>query len=59
MSIPKSAYKIKIGEFFCQVTTLLRKYVFFHFHGFTDFERALTLLLVKIFLNFENGKKAM
>jgi hypothetical protein len=34
--------------------TLLRKYVF---SGFTDFERAVTLLLV--LFNFENGKKAL
>ncbi len=33
--------------------------MFFNFPVFTDFERAVTLLLVKIFLNFENGKKAM
>jgi hypothetical protein len=39
--------------------TLLRKYVFFHFLRFTDFERAVTLLLVKIFLNFKNCSKAM
>jgi hypothetical protein len=39
--------------------TLLRKYVFFHFPGFTDVERAVTLLIIKIFLNFKNGKKAM
>ena len=39
--------------------TLLRKYVFVHFPGFTDFERAVTLLIIKIFLNFQNGKKAM
>jgi hypothetical protein len=39
--------------------TLLRKYVFFYFPGFTDFERAVTLLLVKIFLNFKNCKEAM
>jgi hypothetical protein len=32
---------------------------FFYFPGFTDFERAVTLLVVKIFLNFKNGKKAM
>ncbi len=35
--------------------TLLRKYVFFP--DFTDFERAVTLLLVKIILNFKNYKK--
>ncbi len=39
--------------------TLLRKYVFFNFPSFTDFERAVTLLLVKIILNFKNGKKAV
>ncbi len=39
--------------------TLLRKNVFFHFPGFTDFERAVTLLIIKIFLNFKNGEKAM
>jgi hypothetical protein len=37
--------------------TLLRKYVFFHFPGFTDFERAVTLLLVKIFLILKTVKK--
>jgi hypothetical protein len=37
--------------------TLLRKYVL-PFSGFTDFEIAVTLLLVKIILNFYNGKKA-
>jgi hypothetical protein len=31
----------------------------FYFPGFTDFQRALTLLLVKIMLNFEIDKKAM
>ncbi len=31
----------------------------FHFPGFTDFERAINLLLVKIFLNFTDGKKDM
>jgi hypothetical protein len=30
---------------------------FFHFPGFTDFQRAVTLLLVKIFLNFKNTVK--
>jgi hypothetical protein len=39
--------------------TLLRKYIFFHFPSFTDFERAVTLLLVKVILNFKNGSKAM
>jgi hypothetical protein len=33
--------------------------MFFIFTGFTDFERAVTWWLVKIFFNFENGKKAM
>ncbi len=32
---------------------------FFNFPGFTDFQRAVTLLLMKIILNFKNGKKAM
>ncbi len=31
---------------------------FFHFPSFTDFERAVTLSLVRIFLNFKNGKKS-
>ncbi len=53
--ILKRVNKIKI---FDQVMTLLMKHVFFHFPGFTDF-RVLFLLLVKIFLNFKNGKKAM
>jgi hypothetical protein len=29
---------------------------FFHFAVFTDFERAVTLFLVKIILNFKNCK---
>ncbi len=33
--------------------------MFFHFPGFSDFERAVTLLLVKMFLNFKNVRKAM
>jgi hypothetical protein len=32
---------------------------FFHYPSFTDFERAVTLLLAKLILNFKNGKKAM
>jgi hypothetical protein len=47
--ILKSVNKIKIGQFL----TKLRKYVFCHFPNFTDFERAVTLLLVKIILNFK------
>jgi hypothetical protein len=41
--------------------TLLRKYVFVYFPGFNDSERAVTvtLLTIKIFLNFKNRKKAM
>ncbi len=42
-----------------KIKTLLRNYVFFHFPSLNDFERAVTLLLVKDFLNFKNGKKAM
>ncbi len=30
-----------------------------NFPSFTDFERAVTLLLVKIILDFKNGNKAM
>jgi hypothetical protein len=48
--------KLKI---FDQVMTLLRKCVFLNFPSFTDFERPVTLLLVKIILNFKNGKKAV
>jgi hypothetical protein len=38
---------------FDQVMTLLMKYLFGNFPGFTDFERAVTLLLEKIFLNLK------
>jgi hypothetical protein len=33
--------------------------MFVNFPSFTDFERAVALLLVKIILNFKNGKKAV
>ncbi len=46
-------------KFVDQVMTLLRKYVFLNFPSFTDFERPVTLLLVKIILNFKNRKKAV
>ncbi len=39
--------------------TLIRKYVFCHFPDFTYFERVVTLLLVKIILNFKNCKTTL
>jgi hypothetical protein len=56
--ILKSVNKIKIGQFLTKFDPS-KEVCFFHFPGFTDFERAVTLYLVKIFLNFKNGKKAM
>jgi hypothetical protein len=52
----KSVNKIKSGNFFPRYDPS-KEVCFFHFHGFIDFERAVALLLVEIFLNFENGKK--
>ncbi len=36
-----------------------KKVCFFPFPSFTDFERAVTLLLLKIILNFKNDIKAL
>jgi hypothetical protein len=56
MPILKSANKIKIQQYLTKLRPFLGSTFFSP--GFTDFERAKTLLLVKIFLNSENGIKA-
>ncbi len=56
--ILKSANKIKIRLFWPSYDPS-KEVCFSYFLGFTYFERALTLLLVNIILNFKNCKKAL
>ncbi len=54
--ILNSANKTK---FFWPSYDPFKEVCFFNFPSFTDFERPVTLLLVKIILNFKNSKKAV
>ncbi len=58
IEVPRICLKIKIRLFWPSYDPS-KKVCFSYFLSFTYFERALTLLLVNIILNFKNCKKAL
>ncbi len=58
MLILKSVKKLKSDNFLPSYDPS-KEICFFLFESFTGFEKTVTLLLVKIILNFKNGKKVM